>query len=132
MSPGGVRVGAPALTTRGMKEPEFRQIAVFMDRAAKLAIKIQQGSGKMLKDFVIAIEVRQFLFFALWCQIGVVRPGSRRVGVTSALRRLRLLFFMVGRIVGGFTAVGGTCSMFRSSPVYLHPGFWPAARTPVW
>lgn len=57
MSPGGVRIGAPALTTRGMKEPEFRQIAVFMDRAAQLAIKIQQGSGKMLKDFVIAIEV---------------------------------------------------------------------------
>lgn len=57
MSPGGVRVGAPALTTRGMKEPEFRQIAAFMDRAAQLAIKIQQGSGKMLKDFVIAIEV---------------------------------------------------------------------------
>ncbi|CAN0544676.1 unnamed protein product, partial [Ectocarpus sp. 8 AP-2014] len=35
MSPGGVRIGAPALTTRGMKEPEFRQIAVFMDRAAQ-------------------------------------------------------------------------------------------------
>lgn len=63
MSPGGVRIGAPALTTRGMKEPEFRQIAIFMDRAAKLAIKIQQGSGKMLKDFVTAIEVR--------CRVGV-------------------------------------------------------------
>ncbi|CAM9874584.1 unnamed protein product [Ectocarpus sp. 6 AP-2014] len=56
MSPGGVRIGAPALTTRGMKEPEFRQIATFMDRAAQLAIKIQQGSGKMLKDFAIALE----------------------------------------------------------------------------
>lgn len=57
MSPGGVRIGAPALTTRGMKEPEFRQIAQFMSRAAELAIKIQAASGKMLKDFTIAIEV---------------------------------------------------------------------------
>eukprot|EP00904_Undaria_pinnatifida_P000395 jgi/Undpi1/10356/HiC_scaffold_29.g12806.m1 len=56
MSPGGVRVGAPALTTRGMKEPEFRQIADFMSRAADLAISIQQTSGKLLKDFNIAIE----------------------------------------------------------------------------
>lgn len=61
MSPGGVRVGAPALTTRGMKEPEFRQIADFMDRAAKLALKIQKSSGKMLKEFAAAIEV-QLLF----------------------------------------------------------------------
>lgn len=50
-------MGAPALTTRGMKEPEFRQIADFMDRAVQIALKIQQTSGKMLKDFVIAIEV---------------------------------------------------------------------------
>lgn len=62
MSPGGVRVGAPALTTRGMKEPEFREIARFMDRAAKLAIKIQQTSGKMLKEFVIAIEVSRLVW----------------------------------------------------------------------
>lgn len=81
MSPGGVRIGAPAMTTRGMKEPEFRQIAQFMDRAAQLAIKIQAGSGKMLKDFVIAIEVgspftqqsgttRLFFFHSVCCHKG--------------------------------------------------------------
>lgn len=57
MSPGGVRIGSPALTTRGMKEPEFRQIADFMVRAAELGISLQQASGKLLKDFVIAMEV---------------------------------------------------------------------------
>lgn len=65
MSPGGVRIGAPALTTRGMKEPEFRQIAQFMSRAAELAIKIQASSGKMLKDFTIAIEVGRVRFWFL-------------------------------------------------------------------
>ncbi|CAM9913328.1 unnamed protein product, partial [Sphacelaria rigidula] len=56
VSPGGVRVGTPALTTRGMKEAEFRKIADFMDKAAQIALRIQKTSGKMLKDFVIAIE----------------------------------------------------------------------------
>ena len=28
LSPGGVRVGTPALTTRGLKEEEFRQVCL--------------------------------------------------------------------------------------------------------
>jgi glycine hydroxymethyltransferase len=35
MKPSGIRVGTPAVTTRGMKEPEMRQIAHFIAEALK-------------------------------------------------------------------------------------------------
>ena len=35
MDPSGIRVGTPALTTRGMKEPEMRQIAAWIRQALK-------------------------------------------------------------------------------------------------
>ena len=35
MTPGGVRIGTPALTTRGLREAEFETVAAFLDRAAQ-------------------------------------------------------------------------------------------------
>ncbi len=34
--PGGVRIGSPALTTRGFVEDDFRRVADFIDRCASL------------------------------------------------------------------------------------------------
>lgn len=34
-SPSGIRLGTPALTTRGMKEPQMQQVATWIDRAIK-------------------------------------------------------------------------------------------------
>ena len=36
LKPSGIRVGTPALTTRGMKEPEMQQIASWMAQALEL------------------------------------------------------------------------------------------------
>jgi glycine hydroxymethyltransferase len=41
MVPGGIRIGACALTTRGMKEDEFRQIAGFYDVLMREAARLQ-------------------------------------------------------------------------------------------
>merc|ERR1711970_381326 len=49
--PGGVRVGTPAMTTRGCGAAEFKKIAEFLDRCCQIALKIQSEKGKKLKDF---------------------------------------------------------------------------------
>lgn len=56
LTPGGVRVGTPALTTRGLKEDHFRQVADFLHRAVQIALKLQATSGKLLKDFENALK----------------------------------------------------------------------------
>ena len=33
MKPSGIRIGSPALTTRGMKEPEMRQVGKWISEA---------------------------------------------------------------------------------------------------
>ncbi|KAL1808381.1 hypothetical protein ACET3Z_025371 [Daucus carota] len=51
LSPGGVRVGTPAMTSRGLLEKDFEQIAEFLHRAVTITLKIQKEHGKLLKDF---------------------------------------------------------------------------------
>jgi len=56
LTPGGVRIGTPALTTRGLDENDFRQVADFLHEAVQIALQIQETSGKTLKDFEIAVK----------------------------------------------------------------------------
>ncbi len=58
MVPGGIRVGTPALTTRGLIEKDFEKVAEFMDRGIKIAIKLnaEGENSKALKNFKSAIE----------------------------------------------------------------------------
>merc|ERR1712118_496863 len=51
LSPGGVRIGSPAMTTRGCNEEDFRTIARFIDQAIKICLDVQTKKGKKLKDF---------------------------------------------------------------------------------
>merc|ERR1712241_548465 len=56
LSPGGVRIGSPAMTTRGCTAEDFKRIAYFLDRCCQIALKIQQDKGKKLKDFEADLE----------------------------------------------------------------------------
>eukprot|EP01112_Ceratiomyxa_fruticulosa_P004156 TRINITY_DN1453_c0_g1_i1.p1 TRINITY_DN1453_c0_g1~~TRINITY_DN1453_c0_g1_i1.p1 ORF type:complete len:481 (+),score=125.55 TRINITY_DN1453_c0_g1_i1:808-2250(+) len=61
LTPGGVRVGAPALTSRGFVEKDFVVVAGFLDRIVKASLDIQSKSGKKMTDFVAALESNQDL-----------------------------------------------------------------------
>lgn len=56
VTPGGVRIGAPALTTRKMVEADFEKIAEFLVRALNISLAIQVKSGPKLKDFVAILN----------------------------------------------------------------------------
>ncbi|KAK6116177.1 hypothetical protein DH2020_008446 [Rehmannia glutinosa] len=57
MVPGGIRMGTPALTSRGFTEEDFVKVAEFFDAAVKLALKIKADTnGTKLKDFVASMN----------------------------------------------------------------------------
>ena len=52
LTPGGIRIGTPALTSRGFKEEDFARVAEFFDRAVNIAIKLKDTEqGKKMKGF---------------------------------------------------------------------------------
>merc|ERR1712133_4216 len=55
LNPSGVRLGTPALATRGMNEEHIKKVVAFIDSAFKLAAEIQETSGPKLVDFKSAL-----------------------------------------------------------------------------
>jgi glycine hydroxymethyltransferase len=52
LNPGGIRMGTPALTSRGFVEEDFAKVAHYFDRAVSIAIKLKNTEeGKKMKGF---------------------------------------------------------------------------------
>jgi len=51
VTPGGVRVGTPALTSRGFNERDFVAVGEFLHRALVIAIELQARTGEKLAAF---------------------------------------------------------------------------------
>ena len=49
--PGGLRLGTPALTSRGFNQDDFRKIARFIDEGVELALAARLKAGKTIKKF---------------------------------------------------------------------------------
>jgi len=54
--PSGLRMGSPAMTTRELKEEDFRKIAQFVDRGINIAIRIHEQVKGKLRDFKSALN----------------------------------------------------------------------------
>jgi glycine hydroxymethyltransferase len=56
MTPGGVRIGTPAVTTRGLLEKDMNQVGEFLHRTVQICLNAQQTAGKNLKQFLQVVE----------------------------------------------------------------------------
>lgn len=53
LTPGGVRIGTPALTSRGFSLDDFKQVGTFLHQVVQLALVLQEACGsKKLVDFL--------------------------------------------------------------------------------
>ncbi|CAG9767418.1 unnamed protein product [Ceutorhynchus assimilis] len=60
LNPSGLRLGTPALTTRGFKESDIDQVVDYIDQAIKLGREIGVKSGPKLVDFKKAVHDAEF------------------------------------------------------------------------
>eukprot|EP01064_Diplonema_japonicum_P031134 TRINITY_DN547_c1_g1_i1.p1 TRINITY_DN547_c1_g1~~TRINITY_DN547_c1_g1_i1.p1 ORF type:complete len:462 (+),score=175.99 TRINITY_DN547_c1_g1_i1:50-1435(+) len=56
LNPGGIRIGAGALTTRGMVEADMETVVAFYEKAANICLALQGKVGKKLTDFLPALN----------------------------------------------------------------------------
>ena len=55
MNPGGIRLGTPALTSRGFTSQDFVKVAELLDATLRVGIDIQSKHGKKLSSFTQAL-----------------------------------------------------------------------------
>ena len=58
LTPGGVRIGTPAMTSRGLDEADFERVADFLHTVLDICKAVQSSSGKLLKDFARCAQAR--------------------------------------------------------------------------
>lgn len=50
LMPGGLRMGTPAMTTRGFGEDDFERVADIVDRAVTIAVRVDKAARKAAED----------------------------------------------------------------------------------
>jgi len=59
--PGGLRLGTPALTTRGFVEEDFKKVAEYIKKGIDITVEIsKQVEGKKFADFKKVLESKEF------------------------------------------------------------------------
>lgn len=60
LKPSGLRLGAPPLTSRTLKNDDIKQVMEFFDEAMVIAIDAHKASGPLLKEFKAKLEEPEF------------------------------------------------------------------------
>jgi glycine hydroxymethyltransferase len=61
MTPGGIRMGSPAMTSRGLGAAEFEQVASIIDQGVQIAAKVQKAAGSTkMTDFRTALTSQKW------------------------------------------------------------------------
>ena len=82
LNPGGVRIGLPAMTARGVKEADIDEIAEILHLVVQECAAIQEKTGKKMVDFVPAMESSE----ALKAVAARVRKFSKQFEIPGADR----------------------------------------------
>jgi len=59
LRPGGMRLGAPALTSRNMKEADFEKVVEFIHKGITLTLEVQQSCGPTLREFKVKLQEQE-------------------------------------------------------------------------
>mmetsp|Transcript_30311 Transcript_30311/g.55380 ORF Transcript_30311/g.55380 Transcript_30311/m.55380 type:complete len:522 (-) Transcript_30311:465-2030(-) len=86
-TPGGLRMGSPALTSRGMVEKDFEKIAGFVERAIEIATELKpkypkvkefrEAIGKDIPESILALRKEVEEFSMQFPTIGFEKEGMR-------------------------------------------------------
>ena len=58
-TPGGIRIGTPAVTTRGYLDEDMKDVAYFLDETFKISLEFQAKKEKKLTDFRFGLAESQ-------------------------------------------------------------------------
>jgi glycine hydroxymethyltransferase len=102
INPGGVRLGTPALTTRGLAEDDFDVVAGFLDRGCDIAIRVERIAKLEVKAKLDENEMSRKTNKVLLKDFqDVVSSNQEIVGMITALRQdvedFATPFFMPGQ-----------------------------------
>jgi glycine hydroxymethyltransferase len=92
MTPGGIRMGTPALTSRGFVEKDFVAVADFFDRAVTIAGKVKKDTGGKVKDFKEALAKGPEKYPELVKLAAEVKAFANKASVLFAFRSLHIFF----------------------------------------
>ncbi len=87
INPGGVRLGTPALTTRGMDEDDFDTVAELLHRGCEIAVEAQEIAGKILQAQLDAGEITRKTKKVLLKDFKQVLGSDE--GIVSKIEKLR-------------------------------------------